>query len=159
MTLPNDPTELSKIWLPRVRFEISSELKSNEFLRFLHSLIVEFVRKIEPGRAEWNEWNSFKFGNENGGEGGMGGFYVRGVYFKHCKMYGYDGTRTGQNYAGWKGFMIRNHDEQRCNTPILYEVANLLEELFKERKVYYERFGVKAEEHVETFQSQFPSNK
>ncbi|GEM_PF-6359760 len=112
--LPTNPDELKKTWQPRVRFEIPSELESWRYFHFLHELFVEFIREAEPERAEWNEYNAFKFGDENGGEGGMGGFRVQAVYyFDHCKLYGYDGTRTGQNYAGWKGFMMRNHEDQQ----------------------------------------------
>ena len=114
-----DPMGLSKKYYPRVRFEMPSSLDSSGHTRLLHSLFVEFFRKMETSRADWNEYNSFSFGYENGSEGGMGGFHVRGVWFDHCKLYGYDGSRTGQNYCEWKGFMIRNHEDQYSKTPIV----------------------------------------
>lgn len=153
--LPSEPHALMETWQPRLRFEIPSELQSDEYLYFLHSLFVEFVRKVEPKRAEWNEYNAFKFGKENGSEGGMGGFQFQGAYFSHCKLYGYDGSRSGQNYAGWKGFMIRNHEDQRSRTSILYAIADGLEVVLREKEVAYERYGMRVGSHEEELQSQF----
>lgn len=73
LTLPTDAKELMEKWLPRVRFELPSEIEPRRYLIFLHSFFVEFVRKVEPKRVEWNKYNAFAFGYENGGEGGMGG--------------------------------------------------------------------------------------
>src|SRR3989344_6364834 len=138
-----DPMGLSKKYYPRVRFEMPSSLDSSGHTRLLHSLFVEFFRKMETSRADWNEYNSFSFGYENGSEGGMGGFHVRGVWFDHCKLYGYDGSRTGQNYCEWKGFMIRNHEDQYSKTPMLYAVADMMEELFRKKGIAYQRYGMK----------------
>lgn len=155
VTIPTDPDELSKTWLPRVRFEIVSELQHCQYFDFLHKLFVEFVREAEPGKAEWNEHNAFRFGDENGSEGGMGGFRIQGVYFDHCKLYGYDGTRSGHNYAKWKGFMMRNHEDQQSRTSQLYLIADILEKLLREKRIPYERYGIKVGEHKEILQSQF----
>lgn len=152
--LPTEPTELKKTWLPRVRFEIPSKLESFQYFFLLHSLIVEFVTKADPAEAEWNN-RAVSFGEENGGEGGMGGFNFLGVYFDHCKLFAYDGTHSGQNYAGWKGFMIRNHEDQRSRTPQLYAIADALEALLQEKGIAYERYGMRVGGREEELQSQF----
>lgn len=157
ITLPTDPMELSTTWQPRIRFEIPSELESWRYTQLLLSLIVEFIKEAEPARAQWNECNAARFGDENGGEGGMGGFNFNGKYFDHCKLYAYDGTRSGQNYAGWKGFMMRNHEDQRSRTPPLYAVADGLEALLQEKGVAYARYGMRVGGHEEELQSQFPT--
>ncbi|HEY4508301.1 MAG TPA: hypothetical protein VJJ55_01440 [Candidatus Paceibacterota bacterium] len=149
--LPTEPEQLMQSWTPRIRFAVPSALPPNEYLRFLHSLFEAFIRDADPEQ----HWNAFAFGDENGGEGGMSGFHFRGEYFDHCKLYGYDGTRTGQNYQEWKGFMIRNHDDQRSRTPRLYSIADSLEEVLRGRGLAYERFGLRLGRGEEELQSAF----
>lgn len=85
----------------------------------------------------------------------MGGFRIQGNYFDHCKLYGYDGTSAGQNYAGWKGFMIRNHEDESWRTPKLYLIADELEKLFRKKALPFERYGIKVGGYNETLQSKF----
>lgn len=153
--LLENPDALMEKWQPRIRFQMISELEPRDFLNLLHLLFREFVRRAEPERAQWNEYNAVRFGSENGEEGGMGGFSFQGVYFDHCKLYAYDGTRSGQNYVGWKGFMMRNHEDQRSRTPLLYAIADGLEALLQEKRIAYQRLGMRVGSHSEELQSQF----
>jgi hypothetical protein len=135
-------SELMETWTPRVRFQLPSELQTNEYRHWLHELLTEFVAWASPKNKEWHR---IHVEEENGREGGIEECLVGDEQFLGCKLYAYDGV-TRPNVSDWKRVMFCDHLDKRSQVASIYTLANHLERFLRFKQIPYQRFGMMVED-------------
>jgi hypothetical protein len=145
-----DEKTLMTKWLPQARFQLPSELKLRDYMRWLTQTFIEFLKFCHPTENHW-EWERFYFPAENGHEGGIGNIMVGEVHFDGCKLHAYDGESRG-NPGDWKGFMMRDHADKRSKVAPIYLFANHFERFCRQYGIVCKRYGRPVEGHDEVLQ-------
>jgi len=126
-----------------VRFEVVSEKEGFDYREFFRSLFKDFIIWADLKNQELGDNFIYRRTSHwNGDEGGMGGIYIKGFYFGHCKMYLYDGMEKGEigiNLERWKGVMFRDHNDDIQDVAKVHLIADAFEEFLKEKGQPYER--------------------
>ncbi len=149
-----DPTTdgrvLMQTWIPNVRFQIPSELRTRDYMRWLSELFVEFIGYCHPTKNK-GEQMRFYFDEEVGREGGIGHIYLGDVFFQGCKLYAYDGE-SSRSPGDWKGIMMRDHEDKRSQVEPIYRMAGLFEKFLNEKSIPHQRIGRRVEGKAEEIQ-------
>ncbi len=139
-------------WLPFVRFQLPSELKEEQFRHWLHDLLLEFIQAADR-RNEKTAEHCLDYGQEWAEEGGIGIFYVDGVYIDHIKLHLYRDETP--RFRDWSGLVFHEHAYKGLPAVAkIYLVTDAFERFLKERGVTYERYGLKNCPREEVLQSQ-----
>lgn len=138
-------------WLPRIRFQIPSGLSDGEYYRYLYDLLVDFFTQADRQNEQ-----RMKYGHglhhESGIEGGIGIVYIEGEFIDHCKLYWYEETTVG-NFGQWKGLLFRDHDDGPWDIYKIYKIADALEKFLREKKIAFQRYGIRRADRLEVLQS------
>jgi hypothetical protein len=142
-----DKDRLHEVYVPLVRFQIPSELRTAWYVSWLNGIFADFIRFLSSSRVNESNARRFYF-SAVGEEGGIGTIYIGETYFDHCKLFVYDGE-SRHVADDWKGVIMANHSVQRSKVAPLYTLAEKLEEFLRTRNIPYQRFGRKLHEETE----------
>jgi hypothetical protein len=112
-------------------------------------MLVEFIMWASPKN---NVYYRISIGEENGREGGLSDAHIGDSRFQGSKLYTYDGESRG-NVSDWKGLVICEHLSMRSQVAGIYLFANHLERFLRERRIPYERFGIRVSDRQEEEQT------
>ncbi len=134
-----DREVLMQTWICNVRFQIPSELRNREYIRWLTELFQEFLGFCHPTKNA-SEQMRFYFPEEVGSQGGVGMIYLGDTFFHGCKLYAYDGE-SRRSPGDWKGIMMRDHEDMRSQVEPIYRMANLFERFLCGKGISFQRIG------------------
>ena len=151
ISVPPERRAFLEQWFPHVRFQIPSELSGLEYYRYLYDLLVNFFTQADrQNEQKMKYWHGLH--HESGAEGGMGIIYIGGEFIDHCKLYWHEET-TGGNFGQWKGLLFRDHDESPWDIYKIYKIADALEKFLREKKIAFQRYGVRRADRSKVLQS------
>lgn len=141
---------LSKTWLPYVRFQIPFEgLSPEQYIEWLTGVFKLFIRSLSNDQINGLRADHFSF-RKAGEKGSLDVLLIDQACFYGCDLTAYDGS-AGSEHAEWRGFVIDTEPCYPSQVDPIYLLAEMFE-LFMYRRhgtLVYERYGLRTETGLE----------